>query len=48
MSFRFHPDAEAELFEAIQYDEEWSLALGNNSQLKCIRRFNARLLIRVP
>lgn len=28
MSFRFHPDAEAELFEAIQYYEDVRIGLG--------------------
>ena len=28
MSFRFHPDAEAELFEAIQYYEDVEPGLG--------------------
>ena len=30
MSFRFHPDAETELFEAIQYYENVELGLGQD------------------
>jgi hypothetical protein len=48
MSFRFHPDTEAELFEAIQYYEDVEPGLGQELQLKSIRRYIARLLIRVP
>jgi hypothetical protein len=46
MSFRFHPDAEAEFLDAIQYYEDVQPGLGLILQWKYIRRFSAPLHIR--